>query len=132
MILISGDVSSAAGSTGNTYDVEVVTHWEIIPANITAVTFDIAPSLSDPMALSAAMNACSRAPSNITPIVALGSSGNTKQNKTIKQRAYEFVLENQEPIFNIGTKAVQAAARATQRKTLTRRPAYANLKRIEL
>jgi len=116
VILISGDTTTS-GPTGNTYDVEVITHWEVIPTNLYAVVYDVTPSLSNPAELSAAMNACSRSPSNMTPISMPSPSSYKKTAKPVKTQVYEFIERNQEPIYQVGTTLVKAAARAAQRRT---------------
>jgi len=114
VVIISGD-STTSSANGNTYDIEVITHWELIPSLLTAVVFDVTPSLSNPAELSAAMNACSRAPSNMIPIATPQQP--VYKTKTMKNQVYEFIERNQEPIYQVGTTLVKAAARAAQRRT---------------
>jgi hypothetical protein len=55
VLIIEGDIT-ASSAVGNTYAIEVISHWEVIPVNPLAVAYDLTPSLSDFTALSRAMN----------------------------------------------------------------------------
>lgn len=119
LVMISGDVTGAASITGNVYDVQVIAHWEVIPSNITAVTYDVSPSLSDPMALAAAMNACSRSPGNTVPPILIAASPNKNNKKRVKSkttRVMEYISANRDPIIEVGTNLARAAVKAARRR----------------
>jgi len=133
VILITGDTTASASLVGNYYDVEVISHWEAIPTNLDGVVYDLSPSLSDPKALSDAMNVCSASgdatlPSRGRPPLQTFQKA-PKQIKSNKTKVYEFIESNREPILKVGTEVVRAAARAVARKSAVRTPA--NM-RIEL
>lgn len=56
VVIIENDTTSVASILGNTYAVEVITHWEVIPVNPLAVAYDLTPSASDFQALQMALN----------------------------------------------------------------------------
>jgi len=58
VLIIEGDITASA-TVGNTYAIEAITHWEVIPVNPLAVSYDLTPSFSDFSALSRAMNGMS-------------------------------------------------------------------------
>jgi len=133
VILITGDTTSAASLVGNYYDVEIISHWEAIPTNMDAVVYDLSPSMSDPKALSDAMNVCSASGDASMPIRGRSPpktfQNAPKQIKSNKTKVYEFIDSNREPILKVGTEVVRAAARAVARKSAVRTP---NNRRIEL
>jgi len=56
VFLIEGDVTAAASAAGNTYSVEVISHWEVIPVNPLKVAYDLTQSYSDHLAVELALN----------------------------------------------------------------------------
>ncbi|APG76527.1 hypothetical protein 2 [Hubei tombus-like virus 10] len=119
VILIRGDTTAAAATTGNVYDVTVTSHWEVIPSVLNAVVYDVSPSLSDPQALSAAMNVISRRPNPLFSTHGVQETTfeepvyNVKKNKVkqIAQAAQESGL-----VQELGMRALRVAAGIATRK----------------
>lgn len=62
VVVVDGDTTPSATIITNTYTVEVVWHWEIVPDNLQAVAYDVSPSHSHAAALDMAFNAMAVAP----------------------------------------------------------------------
>lgn len=56
VVLIDGDVTPAAASSGNPYGVEAIWHWEFIPDNLYASIVEPTPSPFNPMELALVLN----------------------------------------------------------------------------
>lgn len=56
LFLIEGDTTATATATGNTYSIEVISHWEVIPLNPLTVAYDLTQSLHDTLAIQSALN----------------------------------------------------------------------------
>jgi hypothetical protein len=59
VVLIENDYVGTASTTGNQYTVDITVHWEVIPDTKYGVAYPLSPSLSNPQALTAALNDCS-------------------------------------------------------------------------
>lgn len=57
VFMLENDVVASPAPTGNTYQIEVIWHWEVIPATPTFVAYDLTPSTSNYAALQTALNA---------------------------------------------------------------------------
>jgi len=62
VVVIDGDTTPSASVISNTYTVEVVWHWEVVPDNLQAVAFDVSPSHAHAAALDLAFNTMAQAP----------------------------------------------------------------------
>lgn len=56
VFFIENDNTAAAQLSGNSYSIEVVWHWEVIPASPASVAYDLTPSRSNFAALQTALN----------------------------------------------------------------------------
>jgi len=70
VILIENDTTSAASRFGNTYSLEFIAHWEVVPGNPVSVGYQLTPSDMDLQALQAALNMIGRLPSGSNTSVA--------------------------------------------------------------
>lgn len=56
VFFVENDTTSVLQSYGNTFSVEMIWHWEVIPVSPYSVAFDLTPSKSNYSALQAALN----------------------------------------------------------------------------
>jgi hypothetical protein len=62
VVIVDGDVTPSATNTPNTYTVEAVWHWEVVPDDLQAVAYDLSPSFSNAPSLDMAFNTMARSP----------------------------------------------------------------------
>jgi hypothetical protein len=62
VIIIEGDTTPAAQNYSNAYSLEVVWHWEVVPDDIAAVSFDLSPSTANSAQLDTTFNLLARMP----------------------------------------------------------------------
>jgi hypothetical protein len=62
VIVIEGDTTPTAVVNSNTYSLEIIWHWEVIPDSIAAVPYDLSPSTANSRDLDTVVNLVSRSP----------------------------------------------------------------------
>jgi len=65
VVLCIGDTTPTAVIGSNSYAIDVVWHWEVVPADVTAITAEITPSMADSTALDSVLNMANRVPIGI-------------------------------------------------------------------
>lgn len=115
VILIRGDTTATATSLGNVYDVQVTSHWEVIPSTPTTVVYDITPSFSNPAQLASAMNSIS---ANNRPISNKIQPAQ-QPPPTVVQPQMRGLLDN-DLVRELGMRALRVAAGVATRKLAVR------------
>lgn len=118
VLFLEGDVTTAASNYGNTYAVEVIYHWEVVPATPLKVAYDLTHSASNFAALQQALNAMGSRGREI-PVGLTSNSVNTSQ-RAQTGRAMGFVRRVQaspaarsigSQLYQAGSSAISNAAR---------------------
>jgi hypothetical protein len=129
MFWIEGDTTTTAAADGNTYNLEVIWHWEVIPSSPLSVAYDLTHSPSNFPELQAALNTMGSYGRGVTSAVtsnALQTTGGmgrvARAVKAVRSSPVAKTLANQ--AYNYGAQFVSAATqRAIQSAVRAAAPA---------
>lgn len=62
VVWVEGDTTSSLQSTGNTFGLEIICHWECIPTSPSSVAYSLSPSICNMAELAAALNSIRQYP----------------------------------------------------------------------
>jgi len=72
-VLVDGDTTPTAVATSNVYSIDVIWHWEAVPADVTAVAYEVSPSPANTTLVDKTLNLVTK-----MPVARVGSNGPTR------------------------------------------------------